>query len=342
MLHSNNIARIFNNNVKITTDFTTTDLFGPLRTTQWNANRRKYGFLAKIEHIVENHNNDITIVSQCSIDRLDQLAEMALNWDGSITCAILVNGRNAKKDIANVANVFDRVVTANKCRLDVIIMYPRVPNLEYPINMLRNVALHNVRYDSSHVFLLDIDFIPSNNLHSMIKQTHFNQNELCVIPALTVIDKNTEPPLMLDELIPLYNTQNVKVFASHYQAGHGATDTQKWLEISQTPNQSKYLIADPRAGYEPYVVVNKNGLPQYDEIFVGYGCNKIQHIYHLIKYKYIFYVMTHGFVIARPHAETKWCKHFRGNWKERQRIKALYTKFVNNLKYEPPRQIIQN
>jgi len=40
-------------------------------------------------------------------------------------------------------------------------------NHDYPVNQLRNIGLDAV--STSHVFTLDVDFVPSSNLHSTIQ-----------------------------------------------------------------------------------------------------------------------------------------------------------------------------
>lgn len=57
--------------------------------------------------------------------------------------------------------------------------------------------------------------------------------------------------------------------------GHAATDFGRWAAAT-----APYPVAYEEY-FEPYVLVDRRAMPRYDERFVGYGFNKIQHLWHL-------------------------------------------------------------
>ena len=148
----------------------------------------------------------MTIVTQCSLDRLPQLRAMALGWDGVLSVAVHVPyvGGDAALAAAHATlqAVHDTVESsaACGCRLDVslvqetvrvvtrvqhavdVLCLTSVPALPmtphqtteawwgrdlYPVNALRNVALKAATTDL--VLLLDIDFVPNAGLHAPLE-----------------------------------------------------------------------------------------------------------------------------------------------------------------------------
>ena len=58
----------------------------------------------------------------------------------------------------------------------------------------------------------------------------------------------------------------------------------------------------PNYEQEPYYFLRRrNGTPLYDERFVGYGYNKMQHMRHLTYVGYEFFVLTNAFAVDMPH-----------------------------------------
>ena len=82
------------------------------------------------------------------------------------------------------------------------------------------------------------------------------------------------------------------------------------------------------------------GAPHYDERFVGYGKNKIQHVSHLRYLDFEFEVVPEGFVVHRPHPPSKakenWLKNREGVHKK---MDWLYQDFMRDLiqKYGKPK-----
>ena len=58
--------------------------------------------------------------------------------------------------------------------------------------------------------------------------------------------------------------------------------------------------------YEPYLVIPMSrATPLYEETFVGYGKNKIQHTIHLRARGFRFHVLSLAFLIHYPHSESQ-------------------------------------
>ncbi len=60
------------------------------------------------------------------------------------------------------------------------------------------------------------------------------------------------------------------------------------------------------AEYEPYIIADKEALPLWDERFVGYGFDKVQHIAELHFAGFKFMVLPEVYVIHLDHGVPPW------------------------------------
>jgi len=119
----------------------------------------------------------ISLVTQCSIDRLPKLTVQALAYgSGPISVAIYVPGVNSKvgdegdEQVAALAQIrqFHSDVSARGVCVTVSLLFANAQSEAeeydnmYPIQNLRNLALDAA--PTSLVFLVDVDFIPSPDL----------------------------------------------------------------------------------------------------------------------------------------------------------------------------------
>ncbi|XP_033736299.1 beta-1,4-glucuronyltransferase 1-like [Pecten maximus] len=155
--------------------------------------------LPESEHTRSDHtndHNDVTLVTQCSANHLDDLVELTERWDAAVSISVFTYDSDfpfAIKAILYFHKCF------NKIRKNVFlnIIYPidrpplrsdieqipheetncdmpfkdlkttnnknyAVSGIEYPHNILRNFALKGA--NTPYVFVVDIDMIPSSNL----------------------------------------------------------------------------------------------------------------------------------------------------------------------------------
>merc|ERR1740117_11269 len=93
------------------------------------------------------------------------------------------------------------------------------------------------------------------------------------------------------------------------EGGHSTTDYLRWF--MQPPDKVRRIECFLSERYEPYVILRHcPSTPLFNEGFVGYGKNKIQHINHLRYSGFIFYVLPRSFFVHFPHpssgARTVW------------------------------------
>jgi hypothetical protein len=80
--------------------------------------------------------------------------------------------------------------------------------------------------------------------------------------------------------------------------GHARTDYRRWFAAKEA-----YSIKFAE-GYEPWFIVDRFQNPFYDEIFRGYGWNKVSHVVNINNQGYEFLVHPSGFLIHRQHAKS--------------------------------------
>lgn len=73
-----------------------------------------------------------------------------------------------------------------------------------------------------------------------------------------------------------------------------------------------------------------NRTPLYDERFVGYGYNKMQHMRHLTYVGYQFYILTNAFALDMPHTHAFQPLPF-SKTQSLKKMKRLYKSFL----YDP-------
>jgi len=255
----------------------------------------------------------VTIVTQCSVDRLPRLQAMADAWQGSISCAIHVpkDEEAAVAALASIDHMYETISQTCKAKLS-IVLYREPAHSErderiawaiplYPINALRNAALQAAV--TEYVFLLDIDFVPAPGAHSAIRAWAAEQQgtactKALVVPAIEV--RHGVPlPSSRDEVAQLMTDGDAEGFhTTRYPKGHQPTNFAQWLSLSQGEEYSvNYAL-----GFEPYVVARRSQVPRYDARFRGYGLNKVVHLYRMaLVDNFNFVVATEHFVAAPEH-----------------------------------------
>ena len=151
---------------------------------------------------------------------------------------------------------------------------------------------------------------------------------------------------------------NCQVF-KHATDTHHSTNYDKWWG-STSPERIKcftslrrgpHLACSPRlhprhprghAGrYEPYLVVRKEGTPLFDERFVGYGKNKIQHVSHLRKIGFAFAVLPRQFLVHVPHPKSTAKNQWVSSYETHKAIDTLYSTFLKELEAAVPEEAIK-
>lgn len=274
---------------------------------------------------------DITLVTQCSVDRLPMLREQCRTWMGITSVAIYwplmyfqQNNTESLQDAINTVQSFHESMEAEaKCRMDMAVLSEVVNRHDlwaYPYNALRNQALS--RATTEVVLLLDADFVVSTGLHEKLSNSHefgalvedtATHRTAIVLPAF-----ETEASLGIDQgslvasqaqqsnkeqLKVLFDTRKIIQFAEFYPVGHRSTNYKKWF-LASLPYSIKF-----KSGYEPYVLVSRKHMPWYDERFRGYGWDKVMQIYQLDAMDFRFLAHPQAFVMHRPHPPSSGYNH---------------------------------
>lgn len=125
---------------------------------------------------------DFTLVTQLSSDRVWMLKYHCERWGSKMSVAILTNRTHADVE----KELIDMGCDTNELSLQVLSanLYPAD---DYPVNVLRNMALSRVT--TSHVMYVDVDFWESQALHLSLTlpqvRSHLAQNHkhALVVPA---------------------------------------------------------------------------------------------------------------------------------------------------------------
>ena len=105
---------------------------------------------------------------------------------------------------------------------------------------------------------------------------------------------------------------------------------QHWFQLPQNESVMK-VACIPNYEQEPYYVLRKtNNTPRFDERFVDYGYNKMQHMWHLLYEGYVFYILSNGYAMDMPHRESRFKARYRSRSNETRR---LYIDFLYDKKW---------
>lgn len=195
----------------------------------------------------------------------------------------------------------------------------------YPVNLMRNLALSGVK--TSHTFLLDVDFMISDNLYENLMSHKAelieNPKTAIVVPAFELrrqcnmkekkcyeLHKKLLPHTK-SELIDLMSSKNsvlnlprdsvVAPFDSRGNFhGHGSTLYDSW--VSDETKTLKPIKCVTSHRYEPYLAFEYcKDMPPPQEAFSGYGKNKFVWVQQILRSGYQLLQINDSFVIHFPH-----------------------------------------
>jgi glycosyltransferase-like protein LARGE len=250
---------------------------------------------------------DVTLVAQLSMDRLINIEPLAKHFDGPISLALYMTDGEVD---TFYSFVMESEVLRDRRNIGYHIVYK--DGSYYPINILRNVALKQAV--TPYVFLTDVDFLPMYSLYDYLKtmvvdlkMESFPEKAL-VVPAFESQRYRMSFPKNKQELLQMLDAGTLFTFRYHvWTKGHSPTDYQRW----RSSNQPYKISWQP--DFEPYVLVHKKNLPEYDPRFVGFGWNKVSHIMQLFAKGYEFIVLPNAFIIHMPHAPSFDIERFRSS-----------------------------
>ncbi|XP_059161962.1 xylosyl- and glucuronyltransferase LARGE1-like [Physella acuta] len=267
--------------------------------------------------------DDVTLVLQLSMDRLQMLEMICKHWEGPIAIALYMSDAEAQQFL-RYAMGSETIMSRKNIGYHIVYREGQF----YPVNYLRNVAMSQVK--TPYMFLSDIDFLPMYGLYEYLKKAIpmadlNSQKKALVIPAFETQRYRLQFPKSKTELLSMLDMGTLFTFRYHvWPKGHEPTNFAKW-RTATTP----YTVSW-KQDFEPYVVVRKD-IPMYDQRFLGFGWNKVSHIMELDAQGYEFVVLPNAFIIHMPHAPSFDIAKFRSSSLYRKCLKVLKGEFQRDL-----------
>ncbi|KAK8805808.1 hypothetical protein WA158_002464 [Blastocystis sp. Blastoise] len=266
---------------------------------------------------------DVTLVSQTSKERIFYFNYLTKRWNGKISVGLCFDDSLADKI---------NILTENSYfgpRVSLYQYYSNNPNV-YPINLLRNIAIKNIK--TTHFWLTDMDMWPAcdlyESLHALPAAIHNDDKMAVIVPAFEY--KMTTPCNSLEEC--------VKVLSGSFPRNK--------TELLQCVDDGICNIFRMKAHTHSYIfpewysfnitspyTLKTSDLPLFDPRFINYGFNKIQWIEELRYKGWAFSVLTNSFAVDVPHPKSKFAIDYIDQWKDRNKVemKNLYDSFMKNL-----------
>ncbi|KAK4872695.1 hypothetical protein RN001_014724 [Aquatica leii] len=255
-----------------------------------NYKRKTLLYARSFKYTPKKH--DITMMTHLTYQKMTLFEEIGSRWKGPISAAIYL----AEDELEKCLDFIEKSKTLRK-RYDIAYHVVFKMGRFYPVNVMRNVALRNVL--TEYVFLVDVDFLPMENLQDHIKQNIKNMKTMdkkaLVVPAFSSYNPRAMIPRTLEEWMRQWDTQRIFQFQHIvFPVGHRPTN------YTRLRNATEPYVIKWAPKYEPYVVVQTN-VTEYDERFFAYGQNKIAHILTLVAQQYEFIVLPNTFLIHKFH-----------------------------------------
>lgn len=288
--------------------------------------------------------DDVSILTQMTLDRFPALVAMAKVWQGPMSVVIyLYDDQMAElqKKLKRNQNI---LLPDHQPSIDfhLWIQYRNSTknNAQYPVNHLRNLAIDHCSTD--YIIMLDVDFIPSIDMYSELhrlrswkppssdKHIDNNDNKVAlIVPAFEIISNVRFPQTRIEVMAYRQRFRKPLIQQIHLMKGgpaHNATNYQKWYSLPVSPHlknnkNDDALIYHVEYEYlfEPYFMINKHFAPKYDERFIGYGNDKASYTYELIASGFDMYVLPRPFITHKDHGTPEWRKHGQGSKQAWQR-----------------------
>ncbi|KAG9071470.1 hypothetical protein KI688_005682 [Linnemannia hyalina] len=200
----------------------------------------------------------VTITTLITPNRYEVFLKLVKQYRGPISVATHIRKGPEQDAMFHELHTFFRENSILRKYVDLHVI---VDGVDFQLNMWRNVARMFARTD--YFMMLDVDFhIPSSlkkNLHydPRIKQLLASGVAL-VVPAFEYkVDHDPKDskyfPETKSDLLPLLEKGHIHVFHDSFPPGHGATDTPRWIKMSQgIAGRSDSHPSPPkgRAGFE--------------------------------------------------------------------------------------------
>ncbi|CAO3645678.1 unnamed protein product [Cunninghamella blakesleeana] len=260
-------------------------------------------FYYKAKH--EPIENDITILTSITRSRITTLKRLAERYEGPISVTVHIPPNEEGQETIDL--LFNTIQSSKAMQQYVDIHLVR-DKMERQLNLWRNVARFFAR--TSNVMMLDVDFylctdFRKNVLTNPTAMALLNSGRAAlVIPAFEFnkqedgLDYHTFPTTK-NELLKLYENNEIDMFHSFWTPGHAPTNYSLWA--TSFNEDDIYPVTTYQQSYEPYIIYKKDDIPWCDERFFGYGSNKAACLFEIYISGIDYYVMPNDFIIHQTH-----------------------------------------
>uniref|UniRef100_A0A7M5UVN1 Beta-1,4-glucuronyltransferase 1 n=2 Tax=Clytia hemisphaerica TaxID=252671 RepID=A0A7M5UVN1_9CNID len=270
------------------------------------------------------------IATQTSLNHLHNLITLVDAWNGPISVGVFTPGRLLPDTLQHIKQLilchpkisqyvtFNLLLPLSHPPEDPILMFSitavdKCNNLHldarplkqtednydnskivYPVNALRNIAVKNLQ--TSHVFMIDIDMLPSKGLRHYLKTTNLlyhDEMQAFVIPAFEVKTESNIPDNK-EQLLQKWEKEDARPF--YYTVCWKCqknTNYKRWRLLDSSTLLYKVDWVDP---WEPFYIANRKFV-HYDERFQQYGFNRISQLCDLHLKGADFFVLRDAFLI---------------------------------------------
>ncbi|KAI8371077.1 glycosyl-transferase for dystroglycan-domain-containing protein [Blakeslea trispora] len=267
---------------------------------------------------------DITIVTLVTRNRIPNLARLATQYQGPISATIHISDDDEGD---YTLEILQQAMNKHSDMRKFVDVHVVRDEFDRELNLWRNIAKLFAR--TEYVLQLDIDFYPCTDIRRSVLNNHKAMELLrsgqaaLVIPAFEFskqeegLDYRTFPQNKPD-LVKLYKDNKIEMFHSFWLPGHAPTDYDRWT----TDEKEIYPVTTYQHSYEPYVIFKNQGSPWCDERFSGYGSNKAACLFELYISGVDYYVLPNDFIVHQTHAYPDQARQI-----ERYYNRRLYTQY---------------
>jgi hypothetical protein len=221
------------------------------------------------------------------------------------------------------------------------VLHDETRGTSYPVNLMRNRAIDLVR--TEYVLMLDGDFAPSHGLYEYVETyserlAATGNFTALVLPCLVAVDGAPVPGNIDDVRKGL---RDATVFPCGMEpdkpetphAHVRFTDYESWLTATE------WSVRPYAYPWEPYMIFKPACAPRFDETFIYYGDDKVQHAMHMSYHRFWYYVVPFHFVVHVPHDPGTWATWTHDGRGERAanfgKVKELLNTFMAKHKAHP-------
>lgn len=260
-----------------------------------------------------------TLVTQLSQDRLWMMQHHCERYPHPMSIAVWTN---------NTLHETRSYLLAMQCDLDLlqvqILDASHMAYNDYPVNQLRNLALRNIT--TTHIVYIDVDFWTSDGMYDVLMGPNItsafldDRKQALVIPAFQLFRQCAEwrdckeenlpfMPFSIEELYDMLKRKRGHMFDPTNTGGHGSTLYRDWLLQEDGTLVDIPCLKSNR--YEPFLAMRYcRDLPPFQEVFSGYGKNKMTWMMQLIRSGYVLSQVGGVFVVHYPHLDSESRQHW--------------------------------